>query len=117
MKQQIGVFRRIQEEATLALEWIEECIGKTKWWIHILDCAFPIVEDQILDCALQYRRKDNAGQLVLLSDDVNLKIKSMVKVFLHNHGKPCQGCFLGFKVPKLVFHLLDNYVFFLFNLF
>ncbi|KAI5399948.1 FHA domain-containing protein PS1 [Lathyrus oleraceus] len=82
MKQRIGVFRRIPEEATLALEWIEECIGKTKWWIHILDCAFPIVEDQILDCALQYRRKDNAGQLVLLSDDINLKIKSMVKGLL-----------------------------------
>ncbi|CAK8573239.1 unnamed protein product [Lathyrus sativus] len=76
MKQRIGVFRRISE-TTLALEWIEECMGKTKWWIHILDYAFPIVEDQILDCALQYRRKDNAGQLVLLSDDVNLKIKSI----------------------------------------
>lgn len=79
MKQHIGVFRRIPE-ATLALEWIEECLGKTKWWIHILDCAFPIVEEHILDCALQYR-KDDAGQLVLLSDDINLKIKSMAKVF------------------------------------
>ncbi|CAI8604237.1 unnamed protein product [Vicia faba] len=81
MKQQIGVFRRIPE-ATKALEWIEECLGKTKWWIHILDCAFPIIEDQILDCALQYRSKDNAGQLVLLSDDITLKIKSMAKGLL-----------------------------------
>ncbi|XP_058769983.1 FHA domain-containing protein PS1 [Vicia villosa] len=83
LKQHIGVFRRIPE-ATLALEWIEECLGKTKWWIHILDCVFPIVEEHILDCALQYRKKDDAGQLVLLSDDINLKIKSMAK------GLPCE---------------------------
>ncbi|XP_039685823.1 FHA domain-containing protein PS1 isoform X2 [Medicago truncatula] len=92
MKQQIGIFRRISE-AALALEWIEECIGKTKWWIHIqssMEDEFRLIaptpptqfNEDVLDCALQYRRKDNVGQIVLLSDDVNLKIKSMAKGLL-----------------------------------
>ncbi|RDX97875.1 FHA domain-containing protein PS1, partial [Mucuna pruriens] len=102
MKQQFRIFRR-SSEASLALEWIEECMEKTRWWIHIQssmeECmltaptspqtkfiedswAFPTVEDHILDCALQYRRKDNVGQFVLLSDNVTLKIKSMAKGLL-----------------------------------
>jgi len=91
MKQQIGIFRRISE-AALALEWIEECIGKTKWWVHIqssMEDEFRLIaptpptqfNEDVLDCALQYRRKDNVRQIILLSDDVNLKIKSMAKVF------------------------------------
>jgi hypothetical protein len=82
IKQQFGIFRKTSE-ANLALKWIEECMGNTKWWIHIIDCAFPMVEDHILDCALGYRRKYNVGHVVLLSDDIVLKIKSMAKVFLH----------------------------------
>ncbi|XP_061346303.1 FHA domain-containing protein PS1-like [Gastrolobium bilobum] len=103
MKQQFRIFRRTSE-ASLALEWIEECMENTKWWIHIQcskeECmlieeswAFPgpksskefasrTVEDHILECALQHRRKENVGQLVLLSDDVTLKIKSMAKGLL-----------------------------------
>ena len=34
MKRQYSIFRRISE-ASLALEWIEECMVKTRWWIHI----------------------------------------------------------------------------------
>ncbi|KAK7357097.1 hypothetical protein VNO80_16380 [Phaseolus coccineus] len=113
MKQQFRLFRTTSE-ASLALEWIKECIEKTRWWIHIQSsmeecsptlsaspqtqfveeswafpgfsisnkCASPAVEDHILDCALQYRRKENVGQLVLLSHDVTLKIKSMAKGLL-----------------------------------
>lgn len=94
MKQQFRIFRRTSE-AALALEWIEECMEKeiTKWWIHVQgsmeECRLitsRTVEDHILDFALQYRRKENVGQTVLLSDDATLKIKSMAKVphfFLH----------------------------------
>ncbi|XP_027348090.1 FHA domain-containing protein PS1 [Abrus precatorius] len=34
MKRQFTIFRRISE-ASLALEWIEECMVKTNWWIRI----------------------------------------------------------------------------------
>ncbi|CAJ1976815.1 unnamed protein product [Sphenostylis stenocarpa] len=44
-------------------------------------CASPAVKG-VLDCALQYRIKENVGQLVLLSHDVTLKIKSMAKGLL-----------------------------------
>lgn len=112
MKQQFTIFRRISE-ASLALEWIEECMVRTNWWIHIqssmeeemmiaptppaspqtqfssqslsfhkssLEIASPTVEDHILDFVLLYRRKQNDGQLVLLSEDVSLKIKCMAEV-------------------------------------
>ncbi|KAH1036635.1 hypothetical protein GYH30_056199 [Glycine max] len=34
MKQQFRILRTTSE-ASLALEWIEECLEKTRWWIHI----------------------------------------------------------------------------------
>ncbi|XP_020207739.1 FHA domain-containing protein PS1 [Cajanus cajan] len=112
MKQQFSIFRRISE-ASLALEWIQECMVKTNWWIHIqnsvdegrmiaptppaspqtqfseecwtflssqkcaMEIASPTVEDHILEFALLYRKNQNDGQLVLLSEDVTLKIKCM----------------------------------------
>ncbi|XP_061361852.1 FHA domain-containing protein PS1 [Gastrolobium bilobum] len=126
MKRQFTFFRRISE-ASLALEWIEECMVKTNRWIHIqssveegslvaptppaspqfqfsedswnylgriensqplsphncsIEIASPRVEDHILDFALLYRRKQNDGQLVLLSEDVTLKIKCMAEGLL-----------------------------------
>ncbi|KAE9621103.1 putative transcription factor interactor and regulator FHA-SMAD family [Lupinus albus] len=114
MKQQFSIFRRISE-ASLALEWIEECMVKTNWWIHIqssmevesmiaptppafpytqfslqslsfrrssVEVASPTLEDDILDFVLLYRRKHNDGQLVLLSEDVTLKIKCMAEGLL-----------------------------------
>ncbi|XP_019413471.1 PREDICTED: FHA domain-containing protein PS1-like isoform X5 [Lupinus angustifolius] len=113
MKQQFSFFRRISE-ASLALEWIEECMVKTNWWIHIQssmevesmvaptppafpytqfslqslsfrrssgEVASPTVEDDILDF-VKYRRKQNDGQLVQLSEDVTLKIKCMAEGLL-----------------------------------
>lgn len=77
MKQQFRFFRRTSE-ADLTLQWIKECMENTKWWIRIQSSM--VIEDDILDYALQYRRKENAGQIVLLSNDVTVKIKSMAKV-------------------------------------
>ncbi|KAI9085559.1 hypothetical protein K1719_032402 [Acacia pycnantha] len=118
MKRQFSFFRRTSE-ASLALEWIEECMVKTKWWIHVqssieegmliaptppatpptqfneecwnfnlsshkssMEIVSPTAEDHILDYVLTYRRKQNDGQFVLLSDDVTLKIKSMAEGLL-----------------------------------
>ncbi|KAK7277334.1 hypothetical protein RIF29_18485 [Crotalaria pallida] len=114
MKQQFTIFRRISE-SSLALEWIEECMVKTNWWIHIqssmdvesmivptppafphtqfswqslsfhkssLEVASPTIEDNILDFVIFYRRRQNDGQLVLLSEDVTLKIKCMAEGLL-----------------------------------
>jgi len=114
MMRQFKIFRRTSE-ASLALEWIEECIVKTNWWIKIqssadegrliaptppaspqsqfsedsgtslsyqkcMEIVSPTVEDHILDFALLYRRNQNDGQLVLLSEDSPLKIKCMAEV-------------------------------------
>ncbi|CAI9754325.1 unnamed protein product [Fraxinus pennsylvanica] len=43
----------------------------------IQDIVTPTTEDHILECALFFKRIRNDGQLVLLSDDVTLKIKAM----------------------------------------
>ncbi|CAI9787015.1 unnamed protein product [Fraxinus pennsylvanica] len=43
----------------------------------IQEIVTPTTEDHILECALFFKRIRNEGQLVLLSDDVTLKIKAM----------------------------------------
>lgn len=105
MKRRSGFFRR-STEVTSALEWVEDCMINTKWWIHVqsseeeasaipptppatpaslisydslLNIVSPTAEDHILEYALSFRKINN-GQLVLLSDDVTLKIKSMAEV-------------------------------------
>lgn len=40
----------------------------------------PTIEDHVLDYALSFRRNKNDGQLVLLSNDITLKIKAMAEV-------------------------------------
>ncbi|KAK7364599.1 hypothetical protein VNO80_13336 [Phaseolus coccineus] len=116
MMRQFKIFRRTSE-ASLALEWIEECMVKTNFWIKIqssvdegrltaptppaspqtqfseesetslsyqkcVEIASPTVEDHILDFALLYRRNQNDGQVVLLSEDITLKIKCMAEGLL-----------------------------------
>lgn len=109
-------------EASAALQWIEECMASTKWWIHVQSSAeestlipptptaasshwfsedkgstpfsvgsipfspctlqeivTPTAADHILESALFFKRTMD-GQLVLLSDDVTLKIKAMAEV-------------------------------------
>ncbi|GLT75721.1 hypothetical protein SLA2020_474210 [Shorea laevis] len=111
-----GSLLRRTTEASLVLEWIEECMVKTKGWIHVqssfeedralaptppafpqssrgtaassmpfssygslMEIVSPTAEDHILDYALLYRKMKNDGRLVLLSDDVTLKIKAMAE--------------------------------------
>ncbi|KAH6759436.1 hypothetical protein C2S51_019671 [Perilla frutescens var. frutescens] len=106
-------------EASAALQWIEECMASTEWWIHVQSSAeegrlvpptppaasarwfsedkgafsvgsipfspytlqeivTPTAADHILESALFFKQTMN-GQLVLLSDDVTLKIKAMAE--------------------------------------
>ncbi|XP_021895984.1 FHA domain-containing protein PS1 isoform X2 [Carica papaya] len=120
LKQRGSLFRRTTEASTV-LEWIEECMMKTKWWIHVqklledvrpiaptppaspesrfsgggssgwttssgpfsahgmTEIVSPTAKDHILDCALLYRKMKSDGQLVLLSNDITLKIKAIAE--------------------------------------
>ncbi|XP_044476135.1 FHA domain-containing protein PS1-like isoform X2 [Mangifera indica] len=124
LKSRGSLFRRTTEVSSV-LEWIEECLVKTKWWIHVqnsmeeerplaptppaspkslfsegscgsfpsgtkswgvfsaatgfTEIVSPTAEDHVLDCALLFRKKKMDGQLVLLSNDVTLKIKAMAE--------------------------------------
>lgn len=118
MKRRSYFFTRTAEISS-ALQWIEDCMINTDWWIHVESLmdegrhlipspslstsegdiedfafsstpfsAFPkfleIVSltpgDHILECALLNRRMKNDENLVILSDDVSLKIKAMAEV-------------------------------------
>lgn len=46
----------------------------------LLEIVSPTAEDHILECAILFRRIRNDRQLVLLSNDVPLKIKAMAEV-------------------------------------
>ncbi|KAK8684149.1 hypothetical protein V6N13_040180 [Hibiscus sabdariffa] len=116
LKRRGTLFRRTNE-ASSVLEWIEECMVKTKWWIHIqstmeegwpiaptppatsyshfsegsvfgpfssreslMEIATPTAQDHILDYTLLCRKMSSGdGQLVLLSNDITLKIKAMAE--------------------------------------
>ncbi|KAJ0232784.1 PIN domain-containing protein [Hirschfeldia incana] len=90
------LFRRRSEIASSALDWIEECKVNTKWWIQLQSISeetkaaapipsvtpqsnVPTSEDQVLECALLYRNLNIYGKLVLLSNNVTLKIKAMAE--------------------------------------
>ena len=45
-----------------------------------MELVSPAAEDHILDCALLHRKMSHEGQLVLLSNDITLKIKAMAEV-------------------------------------
>ncbi|XAR62651.1 hypothetical protein NMG60_11017492 [Bertholletia excelsa] len=122
MKRQGGLFRR-RKDVCVALEWVEECLVNTNWWIHVqsseeegrpiaptppaspqsnvsecaggaassvpfsawgrlLEIVSPTAEDHILECALMFRRLRNEGHLVILTNDVTLKIKAMAEGFI-----------------------------------
>ncbi|GLT68074.1 hypothetical protein SLA2020_403350 [Shorea laevis] len=116
-----SLFRR-KTEAASVLEWIEDCMVKTKWWIHVqssaeeeqqilptppaspqfqfnessecilsgttsaiaslADIASPTAEDHVLDSALRFKTMEIDGQLILLSNEVTMKIKAMAEGLL-----------------------------------
>ena len=48
----------------------------------LMEIVSPTAEDHILDCALLFKRINDDGQLVLLTESVTLKIKAMAEVNL-----------------------------------
>lgn len=127
MKRRGNLFGR-KSQVSSSLEWIEECMVKTKWWIHIqssveegrpiaptppaspqsqfsigsgrFHCGTPIwgpfssrtslteivsptSEDHILDYALVFRKMKDDRRLILLSNDVTMKIKAMAEVTIY----------------------------------
>ncbi|CAH9087914.1 unnamed protein product [Cuscuta europaea] len=97
MKSRASFFTRTTEVSS-ALEWVEDCMKNSKWWVHVQsldeeeetsDIATPTpAEDRILKYAL-FLRKINNGltKLILLSDDISLKIKSMAEGLLCETAK------------------------------
>ncbi|XP_017244092.2 FHA domain-containing protein PS1 [Daucus carota subsp. sativus] len=117
MKRRGYLFTKAREISS-ALQWIEDCMKNTNWWIHIeslmeegrhltpalslstteiemedltfssasfsaslslLEIVSPTPGDHILECALLNRGMKNGENLVILSDDVSLKIKAMAE--------------------------------------
>lgn len=50
------------------------------WNNYAPEIDSPTSEDQVLECALLYRNRNRDEKLVLLSNDVTLKIKAMAEV-------------------------------------
>nr|XP_043617313.1 uncharacterized protein LOC122589136 [Erigeron canadensis] len=67
------------KKATLALNWVEECMESTKWWIHMDDeiLLSPEAEPHVLETALLLREELTDQKVIILSNDLNLKIKAM----------------------------------------
>lgn len=53
------------------------------WSNNAPEIDSPTSVDQVLECALLYRNRNRDEKLVLLSNDVTLKIKAMAEVNLH----------------------------------
>ena len=53
-------------------------------WGSLFEIVSPTAEDHILEYAVLLVRIKNDGQLVLLTDDVTLKIKALKEVSLHS---------------------------------
>ncbi|XP_058088231.1 FHA domain-containing protein PS1 [Magnolia sinica] len=122
LKRRGSRFRKANEASSI-LQWIEECMVKTSWWIHVqssvesvpiaptppvsprsrlsegsnefpgsttnsvpfstcgslMEIVSPTAEDHILECALLFKRIKDDGQLVLLTNEIALKIKAMAE--------------------------------------
>ncbi|XP_077247592.1 forkhead-associated (FHA) domain-containing protein [Tasmannia lanceolata] len=119
-----GRWFKKEDEASSILQWIKECMVKTRWWIHVqssaesmpiaptppvsprsrlsegsnefsggnaaysvpfsthgslMEIVSPTAEDHILECALLFKKIKQDGQLVLLTNDIALKIKAMAE--------------------------------------
>eukprot|EP01018_Ginkgo_biloba_P032762 Gb_11552 [translate_table: standard] len=123
---------RTVNEAPGILRWIEECMVKMGWWIHVqnsteslsigvtppasphshlsdgsndaaasiafssygsfMDVLSPTAEDHILECALLFNRLATDGRVVLLTNDIALKIKAMAEGLVSENAKDfCQS--------------------------
>lgn len=116
-----------QNEVQGILRWVEDCMVKIGWWIHVqksteslpvgvtppasphsrlsdgsndaassvafssygnfVDVLSPTAEDHILECALRFKKLATDGNVVLLTNDVALKIKAMAEGMVCENAK------------------------------
>ncbi|KAL9245500.1 hypothetical protein vseg_019145 [Gypsophila vaccaria] len=117
LKRQVSFFRR-NTEVLSALEWIQDCMLRTGWWIRVqssveegrpvaptppaspqngsyafsgFECRkevlSPTVDDDVLDFALNFKKNNHDGRLVLLSNDITTKIKAMAEAMICETGE------------------------------
>ncbi|GKD18496.1 FHA domain-containing protein PS1 [Tanacetum coccineum] len=70
-------------KASLALQWIDESMLTTSWWIHMDDeiLHHPQAETEVLQSALRLCKEISDGKIIILSNDLTLKIKAMAEVW------------------------------------
>ncbi|CAH1419262.1 unnamed protein product [Lactuca virosa] len=71
-------FNITTKKVSLALKWIDECMMTTKWWIHMEDDEIE-TEIKVLETAIQLCKESKDKKVIILSNDVSLKITSMAE--------------------------------------
>ncbi|KAL7603204.1 hypothetical protein Lser_V15G18719 [Lactuca serriola] len=72
------LFNITTKKVSLALKWIDECMMTTKWWIHMEDDEIE-TEIKVLETAIQLCKESKDRKVIILSNDVSLKITSMAE--------------------------------------
>ncbi|KAJ0780951.1 putative PIN domain-containing protein [Helianthus annuus] len=79
IESQDNFFNRSSKKASLALEWIDECMMNTSQWIHMDDDETVRRSSTVLEIALRLREEDSDQKIIILSDKLTLKIKAMAE--------------------------------------
>ncbi|XP_071728228.1 uncharacterized protein [Rutidosis leptorrhynchoides] len=81
------ILKRNAEKVSLALKWIEECMARTRWWIHMDDeiIRSSDLESEVLETAIRLRTEITDRNIIILSNNLTLKIKAMAE------GIMCEG--------------------------
>ncbi|GJU22191.1 FHA domain-containing protein PS1 [Tanacetum coccineum] len=81
LKSQYAFYKRSTVKASLALQWIDESMLTTSWWIHMDDeiLHHPQAETEVLQSALRLCKEISDGKIIILSNDLTLKIKAMAE--------------------------------------
>ncbi|KAI3785560.1 hypothetical protein L1987_44680 [Smallanthus sonchifolius] len=79
IKSQDSFFKR--KKVSLALKWIEECMMNTRWWIHMDDeiVHSSMAVPEVLEIALHLHKQVTDKKIIILSNDLTLKIKAMAE--------------------------------------
>ncbi|KVI06556.1 Forkhead-associated (FHA) domain-containing protein [Cynara cardunculus var. scolymus] len=81
IKGQDDIPKKSTKKVSLALKWIDECMVDTKWWIHVDDEILHSSEAEleVLETALHLCKKITDRKIIILSNDLTLKIKAMAE--------------------------------------
>ncbi|KAI3759121.1 hypothetical protein L6452_06696 [Arctium lappa] len=81
IKCQDDILKKCTKKVSLALKWIDECMVDTKWWIRMDDETLHSseAEYEVLETALHLRKEITDRKIIILSNDLTLKIKAMAE--------------------------------------